>query len=471
MPRELQSFVRDRNGIQSQPNPPTTKYFENRRAIAEGAKIKPKTAFGQTPQAIPQYRPTSTVNPITTHPVSVESRQHHDLGELDGFETTLEDDSDDTTMNSVCEDDSGDNLEYQRSQRNHKTEEELPEDEYADEEEIEGGVGNSKPGDRSWDRPVTGNSPFQSDRRFQILPERNQAPKLSASQQATLQNLRLDPKFAQILVKKDEKGILHNNPNKREQPYYAQPRTGRFENTTDKQYSNQVQMYTGQNGNRNTEQTISRHVRDEPETLSPRQGFLDEDSPVVGIFNESYGSLSRESSPSERTPKAKRLAAGSATIIPEPVSIKRTAIELDYDKNTLFNMKYSELKEQAFDDDPKAAPLEIPDHLVEPNFLSDRLQHFASLGPDAQTRFFAQMPKGEWDKSGDWFIDRFADIISKLKDSRQAKRDISRAFEDELAAREGALRSKSEEIDKTLRAMKQGGESVLKGRVKEDSGL
>jgi hypothetical protein len=56
MPRDLLSFVRDRNVVQSQPNPPTTKYLENRRAIAEGAKIKPKTALGQTLQEIPQYR-------------------------------------------------------------------------------------------------------------------------------------------------------------------------------------------------------------------------------------------------------------------------------------------------------------------------------------------------------------------------------------------------------------------------------
>lgn len=176
-------------------------------------------------------------------------------------------------------------------------------------------------------------------------------------------------------------------------------------------------------------------------------------------------SLSDHSSPSVRTPRA-HTENTRKTMDTMSASIKRAAIELDYEESTLLGMKYEELKDQPFDNNPQKASSVIPYELTRPEATLDKcLQHFAARELDEQARFFAQMPMEQWERSGDWFLGCFADLLSKLKDARQEKRNISRAFEDELAVQEEIVRSKSDGIQEVMRQMKAGGEGVLQGRT------
>lgn len=477
MSRDLKAFVWERSGTQPQSNPATAKHLENRRALAEFAKVKPKATLGQPaqPHAAPQSRPPSTVNPATIHPALVHSRQRHNSEDLGAFaETTLGDDSDDVTVNSARDDDEGDrDLEYQQNQWFYKTEDEFNDGERIG-ERIGEVVGNMKNDDQRWDRQGASNGNFQLDRsRFQTSPERNPPPMLSVSQQALFHDLRQqNPRIAQILVEKEDKEIPYKMPNQGELPFPTQSRkSGRFEHNPQKAYTSLQQMHTGQAGATDGHLARShrhdvRNTHRELDTSSPGPVLPSgggEQFPAADASSEfSYDSSLREPSPSDRTPRVKIQTPSSATAVPESTNTKRAAVELDYDENTLFNMKYSELHEQAFDTNPKSAP-PIPVHPAEPRPLPDRLKHFASLGADSQTQFFAQLPKDEWDNAGDWFINSFADIMGRLRRCRDAKREISKEFEDELAAREERLQARNSEIDETLRAMKRGGESVLMG--------
>jgi predicted Holliday junction resolvase-like endonuclease len=71
----------------------------------------------------------------------------------------------------------------------------------------------------------------------------------------------------------------------------------------------------------------------------------------------------------------------------------------------------------------------------------------------------------EWEDSGDWFVERFNDLVKRMKDARQAKRKLAMEFEEEIANREEAVRKSKESVELELRTMKKGGEEVLKSKV------
>lgn len=143
---------------------------------------------------------------------------------------------------------------------------------------------------------------------------------------------------------------------------------------------------------------------------------------------------------------------------------KKRALELDYDPETLRTMKYEELKAQPFDFNPRTPPSVLPDNLLTAP-LPDKLQHVTTLPEDQRTQFFSSLTMEEWEDSGDWFVERFSDLVKRMKDARQAKRKLAMEFEEEIASREEAVRKSKESVELELRTMKKGGEEVLKSKV------
>lgn len=183
-------------------------------------------------------------------------------------------------------------------------------------------------------------------------------------------------------------------------------------------------------------------------------------------LESAYSGGSSQLSPSQHTPRANGPSNKQTPTSSQAGKRKKADLELDYDTNTLSNMNYSELKDQPFDSNPKAPPSVIPEFLSSPEAsLEDHLEYFRGSEPDDQITFFAQMSLDQWEQSGDWFLGRFGDIMSKLKEARRAKRDVSKTFEEELATREEAVRCKAEGIQEVFRQMRAGGEGVLRGRT------
>lgn len=229
-------------------------------------------------------------------------------------------------------------------------------------------------------------------------------------------------------------------------------------------HTRQHDIQQGRQGHFNQLERTSRNGVDIEHDSNDRQQLGDRFN--AAELESAYSGGSSQQSPSQHTPRANGQSNKQTPTPSQAGKRKKADLELDYDSNILSSMKYSELKDQPFDSNPKALPSVIPEFLSGPEAsLEDHLEHFQGSETDDQVSFFAQMPLDQWEQSGDWFLGRFGDIMSKLKDARRAKRDVSNAFEEELASREHAVRDKAEGIQEVFRQMRAGGEGVLKGRT------
>ncbi|KAI1113134.1 extracellular mutant protein 11-domain-containing protein [Nemania sp. NC0429] len=142
---------------------------------------------------------------------------------------------------------------------------------------------------------------------------------------------------------------------------------------------------------------------------------------------------------------------------------KKRSLELDYDDGALAAMDYSALRDEAFDFDPAQAEARS---VFEPprGTLPEKLDHFFVKDEVNQSNFFTQMPVKDWEEAGDWFLDRFGEIIDRFKEARKEKRNIIEAFENEIAGREEAVRNKIQSIGQTLTNLKNEGEGMMLGK-------
>ncbi|KAI1435645.1 extracellular mutant protein 11-domain-containing protein [Xylaria sp. CBS 124048] len=142
---------------------------------------------------------------------------------------------------------------------------------------------------------------------------------------------------------------------------------------------------------------------------------------------------------------------------------KKRSYELDYDDGALAAMDYEALKHEAFDFDPAQAEARS---VFEPprGSLSEKLEHFMAQDEANQAGFFTQMSVKDWEESGDWFLEKFGEVIDRFKEARRQKRDIVNAFENEIAEREEAVRNKIQGIGQTLTDLKSEGEGMMLGK-------
>ncbi|RFU35815.1 hypothetical protein B7463_g531, partial [Scytalidium lignicola] len=138
----------------------------------------------------------------------------------------------------------------------------------------------------------------------------------------------------------------------------------------------------------------------------------------------------------------------------------------DYSDKELRGMSYSNLREEVFETDSHPPQPDIPRHLQGPNItLSDRISYFVdSRNTDAQALFFGRMTMEEWEQTGEWFMERFGTILQDFGKARRNKRVLAAKFEEEIGAREKAVRGKINGINRELDEMQNGGEMVLRGK-------
>ncbi|KAI8633408.1 extracellular mutant protein 11-domain-containing protein [Xylariaceae sp. FL1651] len=142
---------------------------------------------------------------------------------------------------------------------------------------------------------------------------------------------------------------------------------------------------------------------------------------------------------------------------------KKRSYELDYDDGALAAMDYAALKHEAFDFDPAQA--EARSVVAPPRgTLPEKLEHFITKDEASQVDFFTKMPVKDWEESGDWFLERFGEIMNRFKEARKTKRNIIEAFENEIAEREEAVRNKIQGIGQTLADLKAEGEGMMVGK-------
>jgi hypothetical protein len=153
-----------------------------------------------------------------------------------------------------------------------------------------------------------------------------------------------------------------------------------------------------------------------------------------------------------------------------------SSIKPDYEDGVLRQMSYAELKEQEFDEIPKAnettmepdislSNLTLPERLaatVEQLHTGDEREN--EKRQESLAELFGAMTKEDWEISGDWFLDRFSDVVYKLKEARKEKRRIVLEFEREMEDRELAVRESFTAYSEDMERMKEGAETVIAGK-------
>lgn len=139
----------------------------------------------------------------------------------------------------------------------------------------------------------------------------------------------------------------------------------------------------------------------------------------------------------------------------------------DYDDVALKQMSFAELQNEPFDHDPTR---EVPQSPAKPpaDNLGDRLKFYSGKDENIQAQFFAQMPVRDWEESGDWFLEQFGDIVRRMKEARQAKRNVVAQYETEISNREEIVRRKKESIDRKMSKLKHDSDEMMKGKELDD---
>jgi hypothetical protein len=194
------------------------------------------------------------------------------------------------------------------------------------------------------------------------------------------------------------------------------------------------------------------------------------------LFREIDGELSScaELEEPQTTPKASKTKAVQKTLLEssmpvtraipqEPREKKRRRASLDYDDKTLAGMAYSELQAQGFDFNPSSAAVH-PSPESKGDETKSLLLRYLPQSEKEQRHMFANMPITDWEASGDWFIDQYVELMGRLRDARQKKRRVMRAFEDEITSREEMVRVRSDAIDRKLSKMQQDGQRVVEDK-------
>lgn len=156
------------------------------------------------------------------------------------------------------------------------------------------------------------------------------------------------------------------------------------------------------------------------------------------------------------------MPSSEARLTSPPIDIAAStlATELDYPPDILAGMTYEELLSQPFDTNPSPPPSVLPPNHSNSSIPS-QLAHILNLPSNQQRQYFASLTASQWEDCGDWFLEQFTEIIGKIREARKQKRKVATAFEEEIAAREKVVRSKTEGFQKVLEGMKKGGQGLL----------
>ncbi len=165
-------------------------------------------------------------------------------------------------------------------------------------------------------------------------------------------------------------------------------------------------------------------------------------------------------------PKQPAAPPTTTTLLPEhpPPTPTKRRLSLDYDPATLRTMPYTDLQTQPFDHNPHPPPSPLPSPLIS-DPLPSKLQHITTLADADRTTFFSTLTLAEWEVAGDWFVDRFGELVKKMSAARTERRRVAGEFEAEVARREEFVRGRREGVEGEMRKMRRGGEDVLRSKA------
>ena len=143
---------------------------------------------------------------------------------------------------------------------------------------------------------------------------------------------------------------------------------------------------------------------------------------------------------------------------------KKRPLEPDYPPEILYQKSFSDLQSEPFD----YAPTPTPPATTQPDKplpeTEDKITLLLRLPEHDRNSYLSILSIDDWEDCGDQLLDRFSQILSRMKDLRHARRKTAAVFEAEVARRHALVEEQSVELSGKLNNMRTGGAEVLRGR-------
>lgn len=162
--------------------------------------------------------------------------------------------------------------------------------------------------------------------------------------------------------------------------------------------------------------------------------------------------------------------------IPEPSKTTKQAspsrgenrFKLDYPQEVLQKKSFSDLENEPFDFIPSPPPPTSPEPSSPPQSkqaqtAAEKVAHVQTLSDAERHAYLSSLSITEWEEFGDQLITELSNMLTKIKDARQARRKTAALFEAEIKRRHEQVQKHNADLDRRLAEMKEGGLGVLRG--------
>lgn len=141
---------------------------------------------------------------------------------------------------------------------------------------------------------------------------------------------------------------------------------------------------------------------------------------------------------------------------------------MDHSSTHLNGMMHPQTREEPLEQDLEDRATNDFQNLADQELSKGLLELYDTRGNiDAhsqQEAFFLALDTTQSEKCGDFFIERFVDVMAKYNAIRRQRRDLETALEREITDRETQVRIRKEVLDRNLDELRQAGKGVVRGK-------
>lgn len=142
---------------------------------------------------------------------------------------------------------------------------------------------------------------------------------------------------------------------------------------------------------------------------------------------------------------------------------------MDHGSTHLGGTINQQTREEPFEQNLEDGPTNNLQTIAETEISKTLLELYDTRGnTDAHSQreaFFSALDITQSERCGDYFIERFVDIVAKYNAVRRQRRDMATALEVEIAGREAHVGTRREVVDRNLNELRQAGKGVVRGKT------
>lgn len=140
-----------------------------------------------------------------------------------------------------------------------------------------------------------------------------------------------------------------------------------------------------------------------------------------------------------------------------PIHKRNFEESLDYTRDQLANMSYTDLDTKPFLADSSELPREpAPDQNGIELTLEQKLSKMTDMSEDQCKAMFASMNDADNEGAGEWFVTKMKEDMEKLMLAKHKRRMIALKYEHEIKKRNAMVKAKTKDVEDELAGLKSG---------------